>query len=231
MGSPEQSKPFMLTRIGSIPIADGCTFIDVKGRNFVAQASMDLQNSAFECDCWFNDRSGWERHCQEHLEELLRYDPLVFRNVPVKPGYCCFCLGNTRQSAPKRMEQFVTDRSKWYDHIEGHLTELGRDSSCPHPACCVEFESVQDLRHHLMDVHCYQPPRGRKRRLGSTRHHTPEEGAPGYLPPKLCRMVHEFASFKMASVPGRSWHGVYTSDASAATLATQPTLRHTAPHT
>ena len=29
----------------------------------------------FECDCWFNDRSGWERHCQEHLErpeELLR---------------------------------------------------------------------------------------------------------------------------------------------------------------
>jgi hypothetical protein len=36
----------MLTRIDSIPIADGCTFTDVKGRNFVAQASMNLQSSA-----------------------------------------------------------------------------------------------------------------------------------------------------------------------------------------
>ena len=58
----------------------------------------------------------------------------------------------------------------------------------------------------------------------------PEEGAPGYLPPKLRRMVHEFASFKMASVPGRSWHGVYASDTSTTTLATQRTLRHTAPY-
>jgi hypothetical protein len=33
----------MLTRIDSVPIADGCTFTDVKGRNFVAQASMNLQ--------------------------------------------------------------------------------------------------------------------------------------------------------------------------------------------
>ena len=36
----------MLTRIDSIPIADGCTFTDVKGRNFVAQSSMNLQSSA-----------------------------------------------------------------------------------------------------------------------------------------------------------------------------------------
>jgi len=120
----------------------------------------------FQCDCWFNDSSEWERHCQEHLdkpEELLRCDPLIFRNFPVKPGYCCFCLGNTRQSASKRMEQYVTDRSKWYDHIECHLNKLGCDFSCSHPACCVEFQNVKDLRDHLVDVHCYQPPRGRKR--------------------------------------------------------------------
>ena len=61
------------------------------------------------------------------------------------------------------MEQFVTDRSKWYDHIEGHLNEQGCDFSCSHPACCIEFENIEDLRHHLVDVHCYQPPRGRKR--------------------------------------------------------------------
>jgi hypothetical protein len=108
----------------------------------------------FQCDCWFNDSSEWERHCQEHLdkpEELLRCDPLIFRNFPVKPGYCCFCLGNTRQSASKRMEQYVTDRSKWYDHIEGHLNKLGCDFSCSHPACCVEFGNIKDLRHHLVD--------------------------------------------------------------------------------
>jgi hypothetical protein len=36
----------MLTRIDSVPIADGYTFTVVKGRNFVVRASMDLQNSA-----------------------------------------------------------------------------------------------------------------------------------------------------------------------------------------
>ena len=35
------------------------------------------------------------------VEELLRCDPLIFRKFPVKPVYCCFCLGNTRQSASR----------------------------------------------------------------------------------------------------------------------------------
>jgi hypothetical protein len=56
------------------------------------------------------------------------------------------------------MEQFVTDRRKWYNHIEGHLKELTGDFSCHHPACSLEFESLKELRHHLVDVHCYQPP-------------------------------------------------------------------------
>ena len=99
----------------------------------------------FDCDYWFNDPLEW-------ADELLRCDPLIFRNALVKPGY------NTAQSSPRRMEQFVTDRRKWYNHIEGHLKELTGDFSCHHPACSLEFESLKELRHHLVDVHCYQPP-------------------------------------------------------------------------
>src|ERR1700722_209758 len=46
----------------------------------------------FDWDYWFiNDPLEWEKHCQVHLErvdELLRCDPLIFRNALVKPGYC-----------------------------------------------------------------------------------------------------------------------------------------------
>ncbi|PYI00196.1 hypothetical protein BO71DRAFT_455086 [Aspergillus ellipticus CBS 707.79] len=111
----------------------------------------------FECDKWFNDPRDWEDHCQGHLQrpaELLRCDPLIFRNAPVKPGYCPFCLGDTTRSFSCRMEH----------HIEGHLNRIKGNFFCGHPACSVKFENLNELRHHLTDVHCYQPPRGQKRK-------------------------------------------------------------------
>ncbi|KAL4948932.1 hypothetical protein BDW69DRAFT_198491 [Aspergillus filifer] len=60
----------------------------------------------FECGQWFNDRKDLDRHCQSHLDnpdQLLRCDPIIFRNCPVKPGYCPFCLGNGRLGPARRM--------------------------------------------------------------------------------------------------------------------------------
>ena len=107
---------------------------------------MDLQNSALSAIVGLMIVQGGNVIVKNVLKGRRS---CIFRNFPVKPGYCCFCLGNTRQSASKRMEPFVTDRSKWYDHIEDHLNEL-RDFSCSHPACCVEFENIKDLRDHLV---------------------------------------------------------------------------------
>jgi hypothetical protein len=60
----------------------------------------------------------------------------------------------------KRMHQFL-DRAKWRDHIHKHIGKDLGDSKppiCPHPRpqCAEAFESVQELRFHLQDVHCLE---------------------------------------------------------------------------
>jgi hypothetical protein len=89
----------------------------------------------FECDCWFNNKGEWTEHLTKHLEtltDLLRCDPLIFRNVPVKAGYCPFCLGKTHDEPCQRMRQF-TDPVKWYDHIDAHLANIKDNNyTCRH---------------------------------------------------------------------------------------------------
>lgn len=56
------------------------------------------------------------------------------------------------------------DNVDWYDHIEAHLAEKEylKRPFCDHPACNIEFPSIDELRHHLKDTHCWRPPRGHK---------------------------------------------------------------------
>ncbi|KAJ6001624.1 zinc finger protein [Penicillium canescens] len=116
----------------------------------------------FECDLWFANESEWENHCQEHLDnpgDLLRCDPMIFRNAPIKPGLCPFCLGAKREKPSKRMFQFVLSPPKWHSHIEDHLKELKHDFDCKHPACSTTFKSLEELTYHLVDTHCWRPRR------------------------------------------------------------------------
>jgi carbonic anhydrase len=109
----------------------------------------------FECDLWFANESEWE-----HLDnpgDLLRCDPMIFRNAPIKPGLCPFCLGVRREKPSKRMFQFVLSPPKWHSHIEDHLKELKLDFDCKHPACSTTFRSLEELTYHLVDTHCWRP--------------------------------------------------------------------------
>ncbi|KAE8384279.1 hypothetical protein BDV23DRAFT_177174 [Aspergillus alliaceus] len=128
---------------------------------------LDFVEYCFKCDCWFQGITEWNRHCQGHLdqpEDLLRCDLILYRNVPAKAAYCPFCLGDTTLSPRRRMYQYL-DRGEWYDHVHSHLSprELAGRYNCRHPACSLGFDSLGDLEHHLRDVHCYLPPRGKKR--------------------------------------------------------------------
>ena len=68
--------------------------------------------------------------------------------------------------ATARMQQFP-DRLKWQLHIDEHVGMLdgSKASICPHPRtqCTEAFESVQEFKFHLQDVHCVVPGKGLKR--------------------------------------------------------------------
>ncbi|KAJ5741093.1 Zinc finger C2H2 [Penicillium malachiteum] len=116
----------------------------------------------FECDLWFTCKHDWEIHCQEHLDnasELLRCDPLIFRNAPIKAGLCPFCLGSEFAPPSTRMRQFILSPPQWHSHIEAHLDAVKLDFNCKHPACSTNFQSLDQLTHHLIDVHCWHPRR------------------------------------------------------------------------
>ncbi|RAQ76875.1 hypothetical protein COH21_008703 [Aspergillus flavus] len=126
-----------------------------------------------ECDLWYNDLGKWTKHCEEHLissHNLLRCDPIIFRNAPVKAGFCPFCLGEEIMSPRKRMTQYL-DRSEWYKHVQSHLSPkaLSGMFHCRHPACQENIQTLENLECHLRDVHFYNPPRGKKRKIHPTK--------------------------------------------------------------
>lgn len=136
-------------------------------------SKLQFAEMCFECDVWFTDPGKWELHCFEHLEQpdlLLRCDLLMFRNAPIKAGFCPFCLGNKYYTPSRRMVQFITSAPEWYDHIEFHLAHL-TNFRCRHPACQLQFDSKEHLIYHLMDTHCWTPRKNsskkRKRDLDS----------------------------------------------------------------
>ena len=49
--------------------------------------------------------------------------------------------------------------------MHSHVQALNDDKAakCPHPQCFVSFDSVQDLQHHLQDIHCVTVARVLKR--------------------------------------------------------------------
>lgn len=122
-----------------------------------------------QCDLWVTSSTQWEQHCQSHLDVPgslpLRCDLLIFRQAPVYAGCCPFCLGQSNLPASQRLYQFF-NRFRWQEHVQSHIRALrdAKTTNCPHPQCIIPFDSVQDLQHHLQDVHCVTLAKALKRR-------------------------------------------------------------------
>jgi carbonic anhydrase len=83
----------------------------------------------------------------------------MFRNAPIKAGFCPFCLGNKKLCPSKRMVQFFISPPEWHTHVEAHLSQLNGSFRCEHPACLLDFGSTEELTYHLIDTHCWRPRR------------------------------------------------------------------------
>ncbi|KAJ5193197.1 hypothetical protein N7449_009339 [Penicillium cf. viridicatum] len=136
------------------PIGQACLYSKITENGYISTVTTqgitkpptDLLKSALN-----------ESHCQEHLDnlsDLLRCDPMNFRNAPIKPGLYPFCLGTKREKPSKRMFQFILSPPKWHSHIEDHLKRLKLDFNCKHPACSTSFRSLEELTYHLVDTYC-----------------------------------------------------------------------------
>jgi carbonic anhydrase len=122
-------------------------------------SKLKFAEMCFECDTWFTDPGEWDLHCSEHLQQpetLLRCDPLMFRNAPIKGGLCPFCLGNKSLKPSRRVAQFVISAPDWHNHVESHLAGLNK-FQCKYPACQIDFESRELLIYHLANAHCWSP--------------------------------------------------------------------------
>ncbi len=79
-------------------------------------------------------------------------------------GCCPFCLGQSKLPASQRLYQFF-NRFRWQEHVQSHIQGLGdvKTTNCPHPQCIIPFDFVQDLQHHLRDIHCVTLAKALKR--------------------------------------------------------------------
>ncbi|KAE8387077.1 hypothetical protein BDV23DRAFT_174933 [Aspergillus alliaceus] len=121
----------------------------VDGKCLCSEPMESVDNFAelcVECDLWYNDLGKRPEHCEEHLGDSYK----------LLPGLCPFCLGEEIMGPRKHMMQYF-DRS---DHkaLSGMFHRR-------HPACHEDFQGITDLEYHLRDVHCYNPPRGKKRAI------------------------------------------------------------------
>lgn len=132
---------------------------------------------------WVTNEKDWMSHCQGHLEKLelapTQCNPFEYGGCLASPGYCPFCLGNVDLPATIRMHQ-VLDRNIWREHIHQQIMNL-EVPVCPHPRtqCTESFESMQELKYHLVNVHCVELKKGSKRSSPENEVHT--------RPPKVKR--------------------------------------------
>ena len=93
-------------------------------------------------------------------------NPFNYGGCLASSEYCPYCLGDVTLSAAARMRQFL-DRPAWQGHLDQHneRLEVSEAAKCPHPRahCDEAFDSAQELRFHLQDVHCAGCTKGLKR--------------------------------------------------------------------
>ncbi|KAJ5737900.1 Zinc finger C2H2 [Penicillium malachiteum] len=128
-------------------------------KRILYQESLSLINESCLCGKYMDNVIYGLRAKEINAADLLRCDPLIFPNAPIKAGLCPFCLVSKSAPASRRMRQFVTSPPQWHSHIKGHLEAVELNFDCKHPACSTSFESLDQLTYHLIDVHCWRPRR------------------------------------------------------------------------
>ncbi len=121
----------------------------------------------FFCSEWVVGSEAWENHCQAHLDDYkplpVQCNPFTYGGALASAGTCPFCRGNSALPATERMQQFP-DLGPWREHLSGHLAILEKQSlydfkslKCPLvslPQCEDTFQSAQEVKFHLQNVHC-----------------------------------------------------------------------------
>ncbi len=107
-----------------------------------------------ECAEWIPSPVDWERHCQDHLQNLTLFcGRLTWRGRIIIAPNCPFCLSNSNLSSADRCRQF-RDNTELRRHVEEHVTnEFNAPQQCPHPLCNETIELVSALHGHLAEVH------------------------------------------------------------------------------
>ncbi|KAI0810064.1 hypothetical protein GGR55DRAFT_689245 [Xylaria sp. FL0064] len=111
----------------------------------------------FFCNEWFSDPKAWEEHCRHHLEQ----DPLPVElgwqkiESTFLPGYCPFCLWDSRLAAARRLHQFCSP-DEWEKHIRSHgIAWLAR---CPDERCAEPCDT-HSFSHHIAELEGGSPAR------------------------------------------------------------------------
>ena len=106
----------------------------------------------------------WEEHCSSHLESIVskRCAPLIYCNTLVRPGFCPFCLGDSKLSSFSRWNSW-TREDKLRSHLGSHITASCWPSQCPHPLCGLHFNDELSFFYHLKDVHSLDMNRGKRK--------------------------------------------------------------------
>jgi hypothetical protein len=96
-------------------------------------------------------------HCKQHLTSITshRCDITTYRHTVLRPGYCLFCLNNSKLSASSRMHQWTRSNKLW-NHIETHIHEHAWPSICPHTLCDIQLDTAASFRYHLSDIHGFR---------------------------------------------------------------------------
>jgi hypothetical protein len=96
-------------------------------------------------------------HCKQHLTSITSYrcDITTYRYTVLHPGYCLFCLNNSKLSASSRMHQWTRSNKLW-NHIETHIHEHAWPSICSHTLYDIQLDTAASFCYHLSDIHGFR---------------------------------------------------------------------------
>lgn len=110
----------------------------------------------YECMVWLQ-ASQWRDHCFSHLQswETQHCEVIVYRHTVIRPGYCPFCLWDTKLDLEPedRMYQWSTSGNLKQHIEEKHMLEDQLSGAKQICGCGQAFADERDLRHHLHDTH------------------------------------------------------------------------------
>jgi hypothetical protein len=96
---------------------------------------------------WVESELEWYMHGLHHLKNPPVHSGIVMiRGLVASAGQCPFCLeqGFYRQFT----------EPYFIEHVNAHMATLSEAPfTCPHPNCNTNFPHLEELGHHLQEIH------------------------------------------------------------------------------